>query len=127
MYRPPLQLINTTKLYRGVRQRHWENGWLRFVFLEIGLLFLNKDKPSSSTAPDLSPSSPSTPHQGSTLKQTDSAPEGFIAEEKHPQPPLPEERTDNDSGIGSSDLTMKDEVQVSSNTGIEEETSRALQ
>ncbi|KAI9085596.1 hypothetical protein K1719_032439 [Acacia pycnantha] len=38
MYRPPLQLINTTKLYRGVRQRHWENGWLRFVFLKIGLV-----------------------------------------------------------------------------------------
>ncbi|KAJ7948290.1 Ethylene-responsive transcription factor [Quillaja saponaria] len=156
LFRPPAQPLNTTKLYRGVRQRHWGKWvaeirlprnrtrlWLgtfdtaedaalaydREAFklrgenarLNFPELFLNKDKAPSSTAPDSTASSPPTPIESSSSsqypKQPQQVPEGHIMQaldtkEMPPPPPPLEENPDNDSGLGSSDVTVSDEVQA---------------
>ncbi|XP_061337634.1 ethylene-responsive transcription factor ERF053 [Gastrolobium bilobum] len=141
LFRPQSQPYNTTKLYRGVRQRHWGKWvaeirlprnrtrlWLgtfdtaedaamaydREAFklrgenarLNFPELFLNKDKPpSSSPAPTTTTSSASASASAcspshSTTKQPELVPE-----------PPTEESAENDSGIGSSDATtVSDEV-----------------
>ncbi|XP_019429633.1 PREDICTED: ethylene-responsive transcription factor ERF053-like isoform X2 [Lupinus angustifolius] len=140
LFRPIAQPINTTKLYRGVRQRHWGKWvaeirlprnrtrlWLgtfdtaedaamaydREAFklrgenarLNFPEHFLNKDKEtgtSSETQPPISStSSTSTSSHNTTL-----LPEQ-VTEVLNVQPPMPiEEASENDSGIGSSDVTL---------------------
>ncbi|KAE9599857.1 putative transcription factor AP2-EREBP family [Lupinus albus] len=144
LFRPIAQPINTTKLYRGVRQRHWGKWvaeirlpqnrtrlWLgtfdtaedaamaydREAFklrgenarLNFPEHFLKKDKEtgaSSETPPPISSaSSTSTSSHNTTL-----LPEQ-VTEVLNVQPPMPiEEASENDSGIGSSDVTLSDEV-----------------
>lgn len=151
LFRPTAQPINTTKLYRGVRQRHWGKWvaeirlprnrtrlWLgtfdtaedaamaydREAFklrgenarLNFPELFINKDNnnnkvTASSTAPAPTSSASSTStssHSTTTTMLPEQVPEGLNL-----QPPMPiDEAAENDSGIGSSDATLSDEVQA---------------
>uniref|UniRef100_A0A2N9EWE2 Uncharacterized protein n=1 Tax=Fagus sylvatica TaxID=28930 RepID=A0A2N9EWE2_FAGSY len=100
IFRPPIQPINTTKLYRG-----------------------------SPQAPNSTTSSPPTPQKSSRpsrySKQSEQASEGFNLQdlnmETMPPPPLPsplpppqtqEDNPDSDSGLGSSEAVASNEVQA---------------
>ncbi|KAL3509410.1 hypothetical protein ACH5RR_028811 [Cinchona calisaya] len=158
LFRPPIQPISTTKLYRGVRQRHWGKWvaeirlprnrtrlWLgtfdtaedaamaydREAFklrgenarLNFPELFLGKNKTEPSAAAEAE--QPDRPNQ---------APEGFDLQDSIPelQPglhPPPDQgdyhNPDEDSGVGSSEVTANDEVPapMESSSGITESAS----
>ncbi|KAK7290910.1 hypothetical protein RIF29_05687 [Crotalaria pallida] len=152
MFRPIAQPINTTKLYRGVRQRHWGKWvaeirlprnrtrlWLgtfdtaedaamaydREAFklrgenarLNFPEHFINKDKEAEvETGASSKTPAPSSSASSSCSTSTTLLPEqvskGLIV-----QSPMPiEEASENDSGIGSSDVTLSDEVHAAATT-----------